>query len=319
MAKRSYRPVLLVLALALVGLSLDQVTKYQVFAWLTDRPPVGCRPGWKYEYEDGISFVVPAPGATVTIPVSSPTTAFQEKQAVTIYDPTTGKTISATVISKTPRELTVVVEGIVPGTSTDDKVSSKAMVAPSNMSLGLNGLPLGKDAQTNPNTYVLFRTVPDAQVKGFSLVAADFVNQGALFGTKLGLPPEHSNTFFAAVSLLAAIGILAWSFFPSVGRDRVLCISLGLILAGTLGNFYDRVVFHGVRDFLHWNYFYDWPVFNVADCCLVCGAGLMLVQAFFLRPAQDAKAPVADAAAGTAEQDKPAVLPTAPGTGVKAG
>ncbi len=45
------------------------------------------------------------------------------------------------------------------------------------------------------------------------------------------------------------------------------------------------MVFHGVRDFLHWNYLFDWPVFNLADCCLVCGAGLLLLQAFGSAPA----------------------------------
>jgi lipoprotein signal peptidase len=53
-----------------------------------------------------------------------------------------------------------------------------------------------------------------------------------------------------------------------------------MILAGTLGNLFDRVVFHGVRDFLYF-YWFEWPVFNVADCLLVCGAGLLLLQAFF--------------------------------------
>jgi len=39
-----------------------------------------------------------------------------------------------------------------------------------------------------------------------------------------------------------------------------------------------------VRDFLHWHYAVDWPVFNVADCCLVIGAGLLLLQAFQAQP-----------------------------------
>ena len=68
-----------------------------------------------------------------------------------------------------------------------------------------------------------------------------------------------------------------------------MCAALGLILAGTLGNLYDRVVFNGVRDFLHWNYLFDWPVFNVADCCLVCGACLLLLQAFGRQPATKAQ------------------------------
>jgi lipoprotein signal peptidase len=60
----------------------------------------------------------------------------------------------------------------------------------------------------------------------------------------------------------------------------VLCAALGLILAGTLGNLYDRVLFGGVRDFLHWYRYFNWPVFNLADSCLVVGAGLLLAHAF---------------------------------------
>jgi signal peptidase II len=41
-------------------------------------------------------------------------------------------------------------------------------------------------------------------------------------------------------------------------------------------------VFGGVRDFLHWCK-PEWPVFNIADCCLVCGAGLLLFEAFFTK------------------------------------
>jgi lipoprotein signal peptidase len=62
--------------------------------------------------------------------------------------------------------------------------------------------------------------------------------------------------------------------------------ALGLILGGTIGNLYDRLVFGGVRDFL---YFYkiEWPVFNVADCCLVVGATLLLLQAVFVAPSTE--------------------------------
>src|SRR5262249_16267593 len=105
------------------------------------------------------------------------------------------------------------------------------------------------------------------------------VNQGALFGF-LRHWQAWANTGFALVSLLAAVAIAYWSTQPATARDAWLCAALGFILAGTLGNFYDRLVFHGVRDFLHWNYLFDWPVFNFADCCLVSGAGLLLLQAF---------------------------------------
>jgi lipoprotein signal peptidase len=113
------------------------------------------------------------------------------------------------------------------------------------------------------------------------------VNEGALFGVRLcdllKLGPEYGwldNAFFAAVSVTAAVAIAAWSWRRHTAKDRWLCASLGLILAGTLGNLFDRVVFGGVRDFLYYHHWFEWPVFNVADCFLVCGAGLLLLLAF---------------------------------------
>jgi lipoprotein signal peptidase len=127
------------------------------------------------------------------------------------------------------------------------------------------------------------------------------VNHGALFG--MGGSQEHTaNTIFAGVSVLAAGGILVWGFRQSTAREPWLMGALGLILAGTIGNLYDRVVFQGVRDFL---YFYkiEWPVFNVADCCLVVGAGLLLVQALFFTPKTEEKV-AAEAAAPAVEAPK---------------
>jgi lipoprotein signal peptidase len=105
------------------------------------------------------------------------------------------------------------------------------------------------------------------------------VNQGALFG--LGNQyAAYANSVFAIVSMVAAVAIAFWSTRRATARDWALCAALGLILAGTLGNLYDRLIFHGVRDFLYF-YWVEWPVFNVADCCLVCGAFLLLTQAFW--------------------------------------
>lgn len=108
------------------------------------------------------------------------------------------------------------------------------------------------------------------------------VNHGALFG----MGGEHKGTangFFALVSIAAAGAILIWGMRRSTAREKWLMAALGMILAGTLGNLYDRLVFNGVRDFLHF-YYRPWPVFNFADCFLVVGAGLLLVQAIFVPP-----------------------------------
>ncbi|HEX3149961.1 MAG TPA: signal peptidase II [Gemmataceae bacterium] len=109
------------------------------------------------------------------------------------------------------------------------------------------------------------------------------VNNGALWNLG-GQFKTDANKFFAAVSLLAAAGISIWALRKKSAPDRVLFFALGLILGGTLGNLYDRIVFGGVRDFLCF-YWFEFPVFNVADSCLVVGATLLLLQAFFAKKA----------------------------------
>ncbi len=122
-----------------------------------------------------------------------------------------------------------------------------------------------------------------APLRTWSSAELPYVNKGALFGLGGGNGGD-ANMLFAIVSVAAAAGIIFWSVRKNTSQERFLCLSLGLILGGTLGNLYDRIVFGGVRDFLYWFYKVDWPVFNFADCCLVCGAGLLLLQAFFTEP-----------------------------------
>jgi signal peptidase II len=121
------------------------------------------------------------------------------------------------------------------------------------------------------------------------------VNHGALFSLG-GQFKADANKVFGTVSVLAALGISLWGLRRATGRDKWLCTALGLILGGTVGNLFDRVAFGGVRDFLYF-YLIDWPVFNVADSCLVVGAGLLLVQALFGKK----KEPEAPAAPTTPE------------------
>lgn len=102
------------------------------------------------------------------------------------------------------------------------------------------------------------------------------VNRGALFGIGNG-----NNWLFAFISVFAGVLIICFSSRPTIVHDGFLSLALGFILGGTLGNLYDRIVFGGVRDFLHWYRFYDWPVFNIADCCLVIGACSLLAHSFF--------------------------------------
>jgi signal peptidase II len=92
-------------------------------------------------------------------------------------------------------------------------------------------------------------------------------NSGAAFGVL----PSAALIFTVASAVVA--GALVYYVFTRPGtlyRDLLL----GLVLGGTLGNGYDRLVHGTVTDFVALHF---WPVFNVADACISVGvAGLVL-------------------------------------------
>ena len=58
-------------------------------------------------------------------------------------------------------------------------------------------------------------------------------------------------------------------------------ISYGFIIGGVLGNLFDRIVRSFVVDFLSFKFFsYSFPVFNIADCFIVVGIILVLIDSF---------------------------------------
>jgi signal peptidase II len=104
-------------------------------------------------------------------------------------------------------------------------------------------------------------------------------NPGALWG--LGRGWQHSSLIFALLSVVAALAICYWLFVRGAAVSRRLTAALALIMAGALGNCYDRLVLGQVRDFVHFHVDsigFDFPIFNFADNMLVVGAlGLMLL------------------------------------------
>lgn len=110
-------------------------------------------------------------------------------------------------------------------------------------------------------------------------------NTGAIFGLGRG-----GQWVFIGVSLVAAAVIL-WLFYRSAAGAWPVHIALALILAGALGNLYDRIRYGAVRDMLYlfpgvklpwglsWpggnNELYPW-IFNIADASLLIGILLLL-------------------------------------------
>jgi signal peptidase II len=60
---------------------------------------------------------------------------------------------------------------------------------------------------------------------------------------------------------------------------------LGLILGGAAGNLYDRLIFGSVTDFLdfYWGAAH-FPVFNLADSAITCGAIIVMLNLWLVRP-----------------------------------
>lgn len=117
-------------------------------------------------------------------------------------------------------------------------------------------------------------------------------NKGALWG--LGGNVPFANWLFAGLSMLAGAAIVYWLFWHGAARDRLLTTALSLIMAGTIGNCYDRIVWGKVRDWIYFELI-NWPIFNVADSMLVCGAGVLMLQAVFAEPSHQ-KSPTATSA-----------------------
>jgi signal peptidase II len=108
-------------------------------------------------------------------------------------------------------------------------------------------------------------------------------NYGAVFGIGQG-----QRLIFLAFSM-GAILFLVYLFRAS-GRQRFYQVVLGMLLAGVVGNMYDRTRFGYVRDMIYALPGRTWPgsereifpwIFNVADSLLCVGVGLMLIYSFF--------------------------------------
>jgi signal peptidase II len=108
-------------------------------------------------------------------------------------------------------------------------------------------------------------------------------NDGALWGFGRGSP--YSPMIFAVLSILAGIGICWWLFARGGARDLRYTMALSLIMAGAMGNCYDRLKYGYVRDFVHFHVDainFNFAIFNFADNMLVAGAIALLLLA--LRP-----------------------------------
>ena len=99
-------------------------------------------------------------------------------------------------------------------------------------------------------------------------------NTGAAFS----ILREH--TWLLTLISAILVVVIAWLVVKKFFKGWVGLTAATLILAGGVGNLIDRVVFIYVTDMIK-TIFIDFPVFNVADCCITVGVVLLFVYVIF--------------------------------------
>ena len=110
----------------------------------------------------------------------------------------------------------------------------------------------------------------------------DYINLDLVWniGIGFGLLSTDTTLIYNLVSFLIGIVILGifYVFLISNNSDKLI---YSIIIGGAIGNFYDRIVYNAVPDFidLHYNNFH-WFVFNVADIFISLGIVALLLSGF---------------------------------------
>jgi signal peptidase II len=103
----------------------------------------------------------------------------------------------------------------------------------------------------------------------FGLFAAGSSTAGVLGLTLLGM---------------IALGLVLYYFWRTPETNRVVLVSLALILGGAIGNLIDRVMSGSVTDFIDaYVGTHHWPTFNAADSAITVGIVLLSIDALFAR------------------------------------
>ena len=101
-------------------------------------------------------------------------------------------------------------------------------------------------------------------------------------GIAFGLLSIDANFIYNSITILIGL-IIITILFMMLKSNNIKGYFFALIVGGALGNFYDRIVYTAVPDFID-IHFYDfhWFVFNVADIFITIGVFcLILVELFF--------------------------------------
>lgn len=133
-------------------------------------------------------------------------------------------------------------------------------------------LVLGIDQYTKA---LVAKTFSLGEEKEFLKGLIDFVyvkNAGGAWGFLSG------KTWVLLIFTVLVMMVCVFIIVKYGKNNKLLFWAISLVLFGGIGNMIDRVFRGGfVVDFLHFEFWPQFPVFNIADCGIVIGTGLLIL------------------------------------------
>ena len=113
----------------------------------------------------------------------------------------------------------------------------------------------------------------------------DFVNFDLIWNTGIGFGIFSSNSqlIYNLLSCLIFL-VIIFLIFYLIRSDKNEKLIFSIIIGGAIGNFYDRLVYKAVPDFIDIHFAnFHWFTFNVADIFITLGVMIYLFKGFFIK------------------------------------
>ncbi|NLB48275.1 MAG: signal peptidase II [Erysipelotrichia bacterium] len=121
-------------------------------------------------------------------------------------------------------------------------------------------------------------------IQDWGIVRINFIlNYNAAFG--IGFSDRLlSRISYLVVASAMSIGILTYLILKRKETNLIVRAAFVLIITGAVGNMIDRIFYSPHYAVVDWiDFYWFWPyVFNIADCCIVIGTGILLVYTIVL-------------------------------------
>ena len=100
-------------------------------------------------------------------------------------------------------------------------------------------------------------------------------------GIAFGLFSMNESTIYNAITIMIGL-IIVIILLMMWKNDNLQRYFLALVAGGALGNFYDRIVYEAVPDFIDLHFLgFHWFVFNGADIFITIGVFCLILVEFF--------------------------------------